>query len=99
MVGFAQLRDTDLGPLEDAAATWRRFSAALRGAQTAYMDNVLSNIRAARWEGAAADAAVRQMTPLGQRIQVASTQADSVADRIARALGGVVVRIGPSGPA
>jgi hypothetical protein len=51
----------------------------LRGAQTAYLDNVLSSIRAASWEGAAADAALRQMTPLGRRIQVASTQADSVA--------------------
>ncbi|HEX6467848.1 MAG TPA: hypothetical protein VF069_02035 [Streptosporangiaceae bacterium] len=65
--------------MEDAAKAWRRFSAVLAEAQVAYRDDVLGSVRAASWEGAAADAAVRQMTPLGQRVQVASTQAGSVA--------------------
>lgn len=82
MVTFAQLRDADLDGLAEAVPVWTRLVRGLETAEDVYRTRLLTPLRESGWQGAAAEAALKDLVPAQEKIRVATTEASSIAATI-----------------
>jgi hypothetical protein len=82
MVTFAQLRDADLDGLAEAVPVWTRLVRGLETAEDVYRTRLLTPLRESGWQGAAAEAALKDLMPAQEKIRVATTEASSIATTI-----------------
>jgi hypothetical protein len=79
MVTFAQLRDADLAGLAEAVPAWTRLVRSLEQAEDVYRTRLLTPLRDSGWQGAGAEAALKELVPAQDEIRVATTEAASIA--------------------
>ena len=79
MVTFAQLRDADLAGLAEAVPAWTRLVRNLEQAEDVYRTRLLTPLRDSGWQGAGAEAALKELVPAQDEIRVATTEAASIA--------------------
>ncbi|WP_084693342.1 alpha/beta hydrolase [Actinomadura atramentaria] len=79
MVSFTQLRDAKLDGLDAAWRSWRKSVEQLEQAEDVYRDKFLQGVRRSKWTGKDAEAALRTLVPVQERIRVASAEAASIA--------------------
>ncbi|MGI5326688.1 alpha/beta hydrolase [Actinomadura nitritigenes] len=79
MVSFSDLRNAKPGELDTAWRSWRVLVERLEEAEDAYRTRLLGGVRNSRWQGRDAEAAMRTLVPVQERIRVSATEASAVA--------------------
>jgi hypothetical protein len=79
VVSFSALRDAKPGELDTAWRSWRVLVERLEQAEDAYRTRLLDGVRRSKWQGRDAEAAMRDLVPVQQRIRVSATEASAVA--------------------
>ncbi|WP_344272686.1 alpha/beta hydrolase [Actinomadura napierensis] len=79
MVSFSGLRDAKPGELDAAWRSWRVLVERLEQAEDAYRTRLLGGVRNSKWQGRDAEAAMRNLVPVQERIRVSATEASAVA--------------------
>ncbi|MQA85014.1 MAG: hypothetical protein GEV03_10415 [Streptosporangiales bacterium] len=87
MVAFSDLRDAQLGKLNEAAGAWRKLTNELDDLEERSKDEVTGPIRGSGWKGPAAKAASAELDRLDDEFALATLEVRNVATALDAAVG------------